>query len=145
MVTFRRLWEWLVEELQTNADSLKVKADNIDFGIVEFDSKGLLKIPAMEPPFIFVYCIPGESTENQSGSRMIRNADIGILCSVASEENTVSAIINCVEFCERVEDVIKKMKGLQFTSPIIEIANPTATSVRAVIGLKATYKSSMEV
>jgi hypothetical protein len=144
MMTFRETWEKVVELLQDNSSDLGVSSDDILPGIITFDADGRLKIPARKPPFIYVYAIPKESLLHESGSRLTRQAEIGILCAVKSEINTTEGIKNAVELAERVEVAIQTYPDFRSANPIVEIANPTPDNVRTIVGFEINYKSSVE-
>lgn len=143
MVTFSTLWTNIVSALKTNFGELGVDQDKIKKGVIEFDSKGDLKVASMKPPFILVYMVPDTQKlyENSLGSK--RRAEIAILCTAAPHTDPSQGVDEVVAIGEGIEKVIAdNFPSVVPEEPIMDIPVNNASVTRGIVNFKGYYKSS---
>lgn len=142
MVSFRDLWELVVDTLRTNAADIGVDPASINPGIPAFD-KGRLTLPPMPAPFIYVACMPSDSIVGDNGSRISRNADIAILIAPAPTNSVHVGFIEAVELAERVEFYLNGLP-IKTTRPILVTpARLESDNIRVILEFQATYQGTL--
>ncbi len=68
-MTFAQLWDSIVNLLRSNAASIGIDADHIDYGT-------LGKALPLHPPFLLVYCLPGSFYQSESTSAITQLASV---------------------------------------------------------------------
>lgn len=143
MVTFSTLWTNIVDALKTNFGELGVNQDKIKKGVIEFDSKGNLKVPSMQPPYILVYMIPDTQKLYENSRGVKRRAQIGVLCTAAPKTNAADGVEQVITIGEGVEKVIAdNFPSVVPEEPVMDIPVNTASVTRGIVNFKGYYKSS---
>lgn len=99
MVKFNVLWDNIIAALVAEATGIGVAANAIAKG-----APG--KSMPLAPPFVYVYCLPGEGNEDNAGNLTYGIAEISVFCGVAPSEEAEDSIVEAVKLTGRVRTAL---------------------------------------
>ena len=138
MVTFRELWESVITDLKNHCDFLEIAEAKILKG-------DPAKFNPVNPPSIYVYCLPGATDLPQSEWAVLARAVITVFCSVAPASDGAEALNLAMELAGRVLTVLKDTKALsQSESAEPEFVNSTQNYTTVALPFTALYDPYIE-
>jgi len=138
MVNFRELWESVITDLKNHSVFLEVD----DTKILKGDPA---KFDPVNPPSIYVYCLPGSTELPETEWGVMAKAVITVFCSVAPAIDGAEALNLAMELAGRVLTVLKDSKPLSQSETFEpEFVNSTQDYTTVALPFTAFYDPYIE-